>query len=279
MSSPSTSGVELTIAIDLDSDDGDVHPLACVICFSLDASDIKLTTCGHRFCEKCLKRYIETRQRAMQPLICPVCRQRLPDNDLPPGSRSYRAPLSNIPPPQPVADESIVAMSCCCCCSVLGQLTGAAAQRPRVCVTVTIFLWLLTGIFLAAELTAFYVDQHGVAAGLNPLYMLLQILRGGIDLADSTARFRVLLYVIAYTSACIVWAVAAKLLARSRTILLRRLRPPQPMPVLFSSCCVPCSAWQLLAFLGYTGDNYRPCEPLTLPHAARSRVPGGSIRV
>ena len=164
-------------------EEGEIDPNACVICMYSNAEGLKTTSCGHRFCDRCLVRYTEIRCKHQQPVICPVCRRLMPPKDLPKKARKtiedYKAaralaamrarPGGTYPPPRPVmADAAVVAASMCCCCVVIGQLhevsrrpwhLQAARSRRMVCLTVVAMLWAFTLVSILPEASSFAIAR------------------------------------------------------------------------------------------------------------------------
>ena len=55
----------------------------CPIC--LQDAPLRVTTCGHGYCESCLQQYIQSQPSNVGSIVCPVCRQPLAPEDVPRG--------------------------------------------------------------------------------------------------------------------------------------------------------------------------------------------------
>ena len=62
----------------------------CPICME-SALEMRSTSCGHHFCDACLRRYVEAQPVGTTALSCPTCRQPLSAADIPHGCQPLAA--------------------------------------------------------------------------------------------------------------------------------------------------------------------------------------------
>lgn len=275
---PSVTPVEQVLPELPPEDDSFINPLACAVCWSSKSQPVKQTACGHRFCERCLLKYCETRRRGAQPITCPVCRQVLKQSDLP--KAFHQVPVA--PPPvasangartphpsdEPAVDECMVLASCCCCCVVVGQIHEAAVRRPRAWRGVAGSLFLVFLLALVPEGIGSALDASGIADAGNATFQFihfnhaLELRQRRAAFSDGYFTFGFVLRTLSLLVFLVLWIAAAREVGRSRAVLRSRERFMIAQEDDFSCCCVPCAVLQVLSALGITGSRYSLCSPL-----------------
>ena len=290
MSAAHSEPIELIVVsgimTDDDDDDDEPDPQACTVCYRGPSASRKMhiTSCGHRYCDACLTRYVELRCKAKQTIVCPVCRRPLPLGDLPGEARllalstgsagqllAADALMGNRSAPQPVtrpADYRLLATTTACCCIAIGQLSEASYPAPRrrpgfLCAAVSALLY--AGVFIAVLPIVLYGLMRASDASASTRFDLFGALSRSADRSVDLGWLTTLL--------CLsVWLAATAALSqyRDRLVYIHRTHfaTNANLPT-FGPCCIPCLSWQLLAALGYRSrTNYRLCSPLPRLHPA-----------
>lgn len=88
-SSRRVTPIEASSSSSRDAETGEANR-ECPIC--LQEGTLMITSCQHSFCRSCLTKYVESQPGDSAVVHCPMCRQTLPPDDLPPGVKPMGSP-------------------------------------------------------------------------------------------------------------------------------------------------------------------------------------------